>query len=101
MNLKHLLQDRSPIVLNKKVNGIPTGAVYIGRPSKWGNPFVLRKESDRELILKQYREWILTQPELMQQAREELAGKDLVCFCAPKLCHGDILIRIANNWNIK
>ena len=37
-----------PKVLNKYKDGVPTNAVYIGRPSKWGNPFVIGKEVSRE-----------------------------------------------------
>ena len=33
---------------------------------------------------------------LIQEIKDELKGKDLVCFCAPKLCHGEVLLRIAN-----
>lgn len=85
-----------PKVLNKHhLVRIPKGAVYIGRPSKWGNPFPL-VDGDRITCLKKYREWIVTQPELIAAAKRELRGKDLVCFCAPQLCHGDILIQIAN-----
>lgn len=83
-------------VLNKRFSGIPKGAVYIGRPTKWGNPFPVGDFLDRESCLKAYRAWLESQPELIQDARRELAGKDLVCFCAPKPCHGDILIQVAN-----
>lgn len=42
------------------------------------------------------REWLRSQPELILAAKRELAGKDLVCFCAPKGCHGDVLLEVAN-----
>lgn len=83
-------------VLNKYKEGIPAGAVYIGRPSKWGNPFVIGKDGDREEVIAKYRQWLLTQPALVEAAKRELAGKDLVCFCAPKSCHGDVLLEVAN-----
>ena len=80
----------------------PAGAVYIGRGragshNKWGNPFVIGADGDRDEVIEKYRQWIYQQPALMEQARKELAGKDLVCFCAPKGCHGDILHEIANS----
>ncbi len=83
-------------VLNKFVNGIPKGSVYIGRPSKWGNPFTIGKDGDRFDVIAKYREWLRSQPELILAAKRELAGKDLVCFCAPKGCHGDVLLEVAN-----
>lgn len=77
--------------------------VYIGRPSKWGNPFSLpRKFNDgaeereiRAAILAKYEHWLREQPELMASL-VDLRGKVLGCWCAPKLCHGDVLSRLAN-----
>jgi hypothetical protein len=69
--------------------------VYIGRPSKRGNPFRLGRESDRAEVLARYEQWISAQPELLSQVHE-LRGKTLGCRCAPKLCHGDILARLAD-----
>lgn len=74
--------------------GIPS--VYVGRPSKWGNPFKLDREEDREEVLKQYEEWLLSQPRLVRDVKRELKGKHLICWCAPKLCHADVLLRVAN-----
>jgi hypothetical protein len=51
--------------------------VYIGRPSKWGNPFKLAKEDDRKVALARYRSWLLQQEELLEQLHE-LQGKSLV-----------------------
>jgi len=84
-------------VLNKRSSGIPKGAVYIGRPSRWGNPFRLEDFATREECVAAYREWLMNKPELVAAARSELRGKDLVCFCAPKLCHGDVLAEVANS----
>ena len=69
--------------------------VYIGRPSKWGNPFVIGRDGSRAEVVAKYRAWIVTQPALMN-ALEELRGRDLVCWCAPLACHGDVLIDLAN-----
>lgn len=71
----------------------------MGRPTKWGNPFPLdpkKKGKDREAILEMYKEYLKVSPELVKQAKEELKGKDLVCWCHPKLCHADVLLEIAN-----
>lgn len=86
-----------PKVLNKYKDGLPKNSVYIGRPSKWGNPFVIGKDGTREEVIAKYREWLLSQPEKVEAVKRELAGKDLVCFCSPKTCHGDILIELANS----
>lgn len=74
--------------------------VYIGRPSKWGNPFSHRpgtlaefKVKDRQEAIDRYREWILDRPELIS-ALPELQNKVLGCWCSPKACHGDVLIEL-------
>ncbi|GAA5666115.1 hypothetical protein Brsp07_04624 [Brucella sp. NBRC 14130] len=67
--------------------------VYIGRPSKWGNPFVIGRDGDRDTVIAKYRRWIRTKPELMASLHE-LRGRDLVCFCAPQPCHGDVLLAL-------
>lgn len=76
--------------------------VYVGRPSKWGNPFAIKRTAHakamvdtRDEALRQYESWIRTQPELMG-ALPELRGKVLGCWCRPKPCHGDILARLAD-----
>lgn len=82
-------------VLNKKRGGVPPGAVYIGRPGKWGNPFVIGRDGSRDEVIAKYRAWLLGNERLMA-ALPELRGKDLVCWCAPAPCHGDVLIELAN-----
>jgi hypothetical protein len=56
---------------------------------------VIGKDGTREDVIRKYEDWVVTQPHLMQ-ALHELRGKDLVCFCAPQGCHGDVLLRLAN-----
>jgi hypothetical protein len=73
---------------------VPADAVYIGRPSKWGNPFVEGRDGTRAEVIVKYREWLACQTGLLDL--EELRGKDLVCWCAPKPCHGDVLLELAN-----
>ena len=83
-------------VLNKHKDVIPVNAVYIGRGSKWGNPFVIGRDGDRDDVIDLYYDYLMDTPELLSATKTELRGKDLVCFCKPKACHGDILLRIAN-----
>ena len=84
-------------VLNRHRDQIPKDAVYIGRPSKWGNPFTIGKHGTRAEVVMKYANYINSHPTLAAEARAELAGKDLVCFCAPQECHGDILMEVANS----
>jgi hypothetical protein len=69
--------------------------VYVGRPSKWGNPFVIGRDGSRGEVIAKYRTWIVQQRALMS-VLHELRGKDLVCWCAPERCHADVLTELAN-----
>ena len=86
-----------PIVLNKKTDTIPPDAVYVGRLSKWGNPFFVRASGTREQVIEMYREHIAEMMEAHPGDVEELRGKDLVCWCAPLPCHADVLLELANS----
>jgi hypothetical protein len=75
--------------------------IYIGRPSKWGNPFshsdgtlAKFKVSTRAEAIAAYREWVLQQPALIA-ALPELRNKILGCWCKPAACHGDVLEELA------
>jgi len=71
-------------------------SIYIGRPSKWGNPFEIGRDGTREEVVEKFKTYLLNNNELMASL-EELRGKNLLCWCAPKACHGDILIELANS----
>jgi hypothetical protein len=67
--------------------------VFVGRPSHWGNPYRL-SQYDRATAIRLYENYInncMTKNKL-----SKLAGKMLVCFCAPLRCHGDVLARRVN-----
>lgn len=95
-----------PVVYNKKNGNIPSDAVYVGRPTKFGNPYshldktiAKYKCSSRAEAIKLYEQWLTTQPALIATIKKELKGKNLVCWCVPLACHADILIKIANEKN--
>ena len=71
-------------------------AVRVDRGTDWGNPFIMEREADRDKVCdlyEQYAAWRLTvEPDWL----EPLRGRDLACWCAPKRCHADTLIRLAN-----
>lgn len=80
-----------PKVLNKHEVGIPPSAVYVGRGSRWGNPFRIGVDGDRYDVIERFEQEILPTLDVTP-----LRGRDLVCFCAPKPCHADSLLRKAN-----
>lgn len=96
---------------------MPEGAVYVGRPTKWGNPFVVSERTScescgqeidgaytAEQSMAAYRHYLNHPQNLhgwMMPTREmirTLRGKDLVCWCAlDQPCHADVLLEIANS----
>lgn len=94
----------------------PDGAVYVGRPGQWGNPFVVgerysqyvRGQSVRvehvtgmcktaETAVRLFRRWIAMRADYAERVRVELAGRDLMCWCPlDKPCHADVLLEVAN-----
>ena len=84
-----------PQVHNKRAGTAPADAVYIGRPGPWGNPFVIGKDGDRDQVVQKYRDCLTLA--MIAKAKRMLRGKDLVCWCAPAACHGDVLLEIANS----
>ncbi len=80
--------------------------VYIGRGSKWGNPYTHIKDREtkaeyivesREKAIQMYKEWILLRPDLLEDLKE-LKDKRLGCWCKPKSCHGDILVELIKEY---
>ena len=69
--------------------------VYIGRPSKWGNPFMIGRDGTREEVIIKYRDYILDQPALLKDL-PSLKSRILGCWCSPRACHGDVLAELAN-----
>jgi hypothetical protein len=98
-----------PKVYNKRFGNIPKDAVYVGRPSKWGNPFKIGDTYngvvlDRAAAVAQHRDWFLHSTRgqaLQREARKPVAagglrGADVVCWCVPQDCHAYVLVEVAN-----
>ena len=98
LNLYHLPREQ-PVP--------PPGTVYIGRASPgrglpqspFANPFYLRPGSGDEVraeVIDRYRKWLwgeIRAGRISVQALLDLRGKDLLCYCAPKACHGDVVAK--------
>jgi len=81
---------------------MPPYTVYVGRPSKWGNPWNTlwqdlpsknQSNSYRQEVLDSYREWLEEQVQADPKFLEGLRHKNLACWCPLNLpCHADILL---------
>ena len=86
-------------ILNKHISGIPPGAIYVGRGSRWGNPFIIGRDGVRDEVVKKYEARLnhqIASGEVSLEDLNTLYNKNLVCFCAPRKCHADVLERAAN-----
>lgn len=99
-------------IQRKRTKGwrMPKNSLYVGRPTTWGNPFVVGEEAFRfstsvpyavpetvEQVLADYRYfcklWLIFAPNWLKP----LKGKDLACWCPlDQPCHADVLLELAN-----
>lgn len=70
--------------------------VYVGRPSVYGNPFIIGRDGTRDEVVEKYRSYLLSRPLLVERVKRELAGKRLGCYCYPLNCHATVLAGVAN-----
>lgn len=90
-------------IQRKRTKGwrMPPNTVYVGRPTKWGNPYSMKDGHTRQEAVRLFQEWMDNEidvaPENLDEIKEELGGKDLACWCPlDEPCHADILLDLAN-----
>ena len=83
-------------VVNKKTSSFD---VYIGRGSKWGNPFRMESENQRGEVIEKYEEY--ARQKFSKDELAVLVGKRLGCFCKPRKCHGDILVKLIEEYGLE
>jgi hypothetical protein len=112
-------------IQRKRTKGwkMPPNTIYVGRGSKWGNPFKIYKDKMNSPLLpygwriydkgqplrffsesgaiqqsiNQYKKWLKKKIKSGELNISELRGKNLACWCAlDKPCHADVLLKIAN-----
>ncbi len=86
-------------VVNLRTTPYSKDSVYIGRLSKWGNPYIVGKHGTRDHVVALYKKYILNTE--LKFELEELRGKTLMCFCKPEKCHGDILVELLNQTTVE
>lgn len=100
--MRQQLEDGQTVVLNMskdkalmqwaKDNGV---FVRIDRATKWGNPYPMASEAERDEVCDKYDSYLSSKPELLNQLYQ-LKGKALGCWCNPKRCHGHSLQELIN-----
>lgn len=70
--------------------------LYVGRPGKWGNPYLIGTDGTREEVIRKYIKWLRASPKLVAEL-PTLRGQVLACWCAPLDCHAHVLALVANS----
>lgn len=91
--------EAEPEVVNRHwyhKTGLPERSRYIGRGTPLGNPFTVAEHGMAALDL--YRRWLWNKiqgadPSVMAEMRAITPMTKLVCSCAPRPCHGDVVVR--------
>ena len=103
-------------IQRKRTRGwkMPERAIYVGRPTRWGNPYSASGETTTAAAVQMYRSMIdrhangtrscsdsdylsVWDKDITRHIRECLAGRDLACWCPlDQPCHADVLLEIAN-----
>lgn len=95
-------------IQRKRTKGwrMPPNTVYVGRPTKWGNPykvgdligpFLDGPRVTPQIAVERYRDWLVVNIGFGKLSLSELRGKDLACFCQQgHPCHADVLIEFCN-----
>lgn len=87
-------------IQRKRTKGwrMPEGAVYVGRPTRWGNPFTVTPDHDAKACVREFRHYVLGRLSSgVGYPLRELRGKDLACWCPlDQPCHADVLLELAN-----
>lgn len=91
-------------IQRKRIKGwkMPANTVYVGRGSRYGNPFRLGKGFNAEMVIGLYKDWLKSPVNNLAEDRIKflLKGKNLACWCPlNQPCHADILLKIANSGN--
>lgn len=80
---------------------MPKNTIYVGRPSRWGNPFIPNEENgglNLEECIKSYAGAVEITLKEYPDYLDELKGKDLACWCElTKPCHADVLLDMLNS----
>jgi hypothetical protein len=101
----------APRVYNRRDSGIPKDAVYVGRPSPWGNPYAMvlnkapnrvsNEPEERERVCDAFEAYAIAKHAAEPGWLKPLRGKSLICYCSPKRCHAETLLRLANEGTMR
>ena len=106
LRLKEMLEAGRTTVVSMAKDGHPNLVAWakdaalftrIDRASEWGNPFEVGKDGNREAVVENYDLYYLPHKPSLLKKLPSLKGKALGCWCAPKSCHGNVLVKAVHS----
>lgn len=109
--IPHSTPARPVRIQRRRTKGwrMPEGAVYVGRPTVWGNPY-RGAHWTRQQLVDVFSKWVAAypgdsmygQPPRLSDIQQQLRGKNLACWCPlDQPCHADVLLELANTEAVK
>jgi len=95
-DLNDWMKDPNNVYIGRKLVVFIDRKRYPPHDSIWANPFKITDKNTREMVIKQYREYILKKIKDENLSLDDLRGKNLGCWCKEDgkdiSCHGDVLL---------
>lgn len=101
-NLREWMEDKNNVYIGRKGIVFIDGKRYPEKSSIFCNPYKISKDVSREEVIEKYKSYIMEKIEndkTFLKKLKRLKGKNLGCWCAPKKCHGDILLDLINSYD--
>lgn len=73
-------------------------SIYIGRPSIFGNPFVIGRDGSREEVIKKFEHFARANQDVLNAIKGLKENDVLGCWCKPLACHGDVIVKLFNEF---
>lgn len=102
-NLKEWMYNSDNVYIGRKGIVFIDGERFPKSDSIWANPFKINDEDDRNIVLKKYKKYMIKKinnDDNLKKKLLKLKGKNLGCWCHPEACHGDILIKLIDKYDI-
>lgn len=101
-NLKEWTQDPNNVYIGRRGIVFVQKERYPKRNSIWANPYRVGRDGGRVEVLNKYQKYLRSKLEASSSLREQLLslkGKNLGCWCHPQPCHGDILLKLIEEYS--
>lgn len=102
-NLKEWCEDSNNVYIGRKGIVFINSERYPKQDSVWANPFKVNSNTTREDVIHKYKLYIINRLNNDKNLRDQLLllkGKNLGCWCYPDMCHGQVLLKLIEQYVI-